>query len=106
MTEATEKQINYAKKLGIENANQYSKEVLREMIDIRAPKNKEEFKPEDVTDEYAKPAEKASEGKYHLSPEQVRTNALEAVQRHSPSVIPSVQVELAKEFEEYLFGKS
>jgi len=39
MTEATEKQINFAQSLGIENANQYTKEALKSMIDV-ALKNK------------------------------------------------------------------
>jgi len=33
MSEATEKQINYAKSLGIDNPGQYSKETLRELIE-------------------------------------------------------------------------
>ena len=33
MTQATDKQINYANSLGIENAGSYSKEALKELID-------------------------------------------------------------------------
>jgi hypothetical protein len=37
MTQATEKQIGYARKLGIENPENYTKEALSKMIDERTP---------------------------------------------------------------------
>ena len=44
MTEATEKQINFAKTLGITEPEQYSKETLRELIDKKVVKAEPQVK--------------------------------------------------------------
>ena len=46
MEKATDKQIAYAKKLGIEGAESFSKQALREMIDRKKNEPKSESKSE------------------------------------------------------------
>jgi len=45
MTDATDKQIKFAKSLGIENAEQFSKQALREMIDKKLVDKPKQEKP-------------------------------------------------------------
>ncbi len=83
MTEqATEKQIKYAKKLGIKAPWEYSKEDLRVKIQaVLDEQDKQENENEKVPVVIpGKPEKKAENGlkrEFHLSPEQVNTNALQ-----------------------------
>ena len=104
MEPATQKQIEFAKRLGIENPEKYDKQALRGLIDVKVGEQKPR-QPENVQPEAPK-----SEGKvYHLTPEQVRTNALEAAQRWYPSLLNDVkEIEIfwrcVHEFEKYISG--
>lgn len=73
---ATEKQIEFAKKLGIKNPETYSKGTIRELID-KAIAEREGKKPEDKVEIVKMNEPKASNGGFHLSPEEVRCRALE-----------------------------
>jgi len=103
MTEATEKQIKFAKTLGITEPEQYSKETLRELIDKKV--GKAESKPEETE----KTQPQAFKREYHLTPEQVRTNALNSAITCWPMIFttkptPDELIKLAKILEEYLNG--
>ena len=70
--EATEKQIKFATTLGIPNPHEFSKQALRELIDKKVNAGtKDTPKPQKV-------AQNAPKHEFHLTPEQVRTNALNA----------------------------
>ena len=75
MTEATEKQVKFATSLGIDNPIQYSKEALKELIAIEV--DKREDKIDSTPQKPGKVVETSPKGGYHLTPEQVNTNALE-----------------------------
>ena len=95
--EATQKQIEFAKSLGIKNAEQFSKEALKELISQNLSA-KDTTKPE-------KTPQKAPESKYHLTPEQVRSNALMAAFRHIELFGNEQEAELLKiadNFERYI----
>jgi len=72
---ATEKQIEFALKLGIKAPEQYSKGTLRELID--KAKTEKFGKAEEKPILTEKPGQKAPYGVFHLSPEEVRCRALE-----------------------------
>ena len=89
MEPATEKQINFARKLGIENPEMYDKQALRGLIDVKT-QNRPNQVPK-AQPEASKPENKDFTGKsYHLTPEQVKTNALEAAQRWYPTLADNV----------------
>jgi len=96
MEPATEKQINFARKLGIENPEMYDKQALRGLIDVKtkgnpnpAPRTQPEAsKPS--SDPYTGYMEAKNAKSYHLTPEQVKTNALEAAQRWYPTLADNV----------------
>ena len=104
MEPATQKQIEFAKRLGIENPEKYDKQALRGLIDVKIgerPKQTEKTQPE------ASFTPKSSDKTYHLTPEQVKTNALEAAQRWYPTLPESLQEieqfwNAVHEFEKYL----
>src|SRR3990167_4231255 len=79
MEQATEKQLKFASALGIENPEKYDKQALRGLIDVKlSEKGKEEPKQTEKVVQSSSGAFSDSKGKeYHLTPEQVRTNALE-----------------------------
>jgi len=101
MTQATEKQIGFAQKLGIENPAQYSKETLRELIDRAVkitPKPAESWKTQPEAPKQAK--------SYHLTDEAIRSNALDSAIHYIISqtlqTTPEQAVKMAKIFEEYI----
>lgn len=102
--EPTEKQIKFAKSLKIDAPEQYSKETLTELIN----KKVEKAKPEPTETEKTQPD--ASKREYHLSIEQVRTNALNAAFSFATLIkadktsIDSI-ISIAAAFEAYLNRK-
>jgi hypothetical protein len=95
MTEATQKQIEFAQKLGIESPQSFTKEALRELIDKKIAE-RDKDKP--------KSAENAprSEKTYHLTPEQVRYNALDIALRRYPQLDRPGLLREAEEFEKWM----
>jgi hypothetical protein len=104
MEQATPKQIEFAKKLGIENPEKYDKQALRGLIDVKV---KEQGGNQEKTYQGASKQEfKQSKG-YHLTPEQVKTNALMAALIWYPTIpngIDEIKVfwECVHEFHKYL----
>jgi len=79
MEQATPKQIEFANQLGIEAPEKYDKAALRGLIDVKLgerDKNKPKTQPE------APKGEKS----YHLTPEQVKYNALDIALRRYPQL--------------------
>ena len=68
--EATPKQIEFARKLGIEKPENFTKEALREIIDQKVAQ-----RPAEAPKTYQKDPESVKS--YHLTDEQIRTNACE-----------------------------
>lgn len=103
MEPATQKQIEFARKLGIENPEKYDKQALRGLIDVKIGEQSKapvKAQPE---------AFKGSEKTYHLTPEQIKTNALEAAQRWYPTLADNVDDiksfwQCVHEFEKYISG--
>lgn len=79
MEQATPKQIEFAKQLGIDNPEKYDKQALRGLIDVKLG---ERDKGKGKTQPEAPKAEKS----YHLTPEQVRYNALDIALRRYPQL--------------------
>ncbi len=121
---ATEKQINFAKKLGIETPDRFTKHNLRSIIDAKVKEssgNGEQKYAAPHTEGYGAPVEKIFTNKerieairegivkqkeYHLSPEQVRSNALAcAIQYRKDEDFESI-MSSAKEFEEWINGNN
>ena len=75
MEQATQKQIEYAKRLGIETPEKYDKQALRGLIDVK-------LKEQPVREQKTQPGAFKSEKSYHLTPEQIRTNALNAALKY------------------------
>ena len=108
MTEATEKQINFAKQLGIKAPENFTKEILRELIDKTKNerdkiKNIEKAQPE-IPKEQILPIKQ----EYHLSIEECRARALESaiesIKLIDPNEKPSILV-LANKFLEFILEK-
>ena len=104
MEPATQKQIEFARKLGIESPEKYDKQAIRGLIDVKIA-DRDKGKPEKMQPE----APKGPERTYHLTPEQVRTNALEAAQRWYPELQDSEDEiksfwQCVHEFEKYISG--
>jgi len=107
MTEqATEKQIKFAKHLGIQNPETFSKQTLREIIDNALGGAKKEEVPVVRPGEAPKTQPEAPEREFHLSPEQVNTNALNcAINVHVNAKVaysPEQIIDMAKIFKEYI----
>ena len=76
MDDPTEKQLKFAKSLGIEKPEGFSKQALKEIISKKLEgqgKKTEAVTPKEPEKTYPY----ASKREFHLSPEQVRTNALD-----------------------------
>lgn len=106
MEEPSEKQIAFAKKLGIDNPEQFTKKALSELISKKADKQPE--KTEKIDEKYPVAQEYPKKG-YHLTPEQVRTNAMEFAFKWRETLKGSEQEQIdvfqaAKKFEEYING--
>ena len=100
MTEATEKQVSFAKSLKIDNPSQYSKEALKELISVKLEGDNPKPKVETVI-----PAEKPDK-EYHWSPEQVNSKALEAAinTQHGALISISDLLTKANVFVKYIMG--
>ena len=102
MGNATRKQIDALRKMGYAVAEEISFEEASKLFDEHKAKQRPAgYTPKEV----AKPA--AESNKYHLTPEQVRTNAVEAAQRWYPSIPNSLDDikafwQCVHEFEAYL----
>ena len=73
MEQATQKQIEFAKKLGIENPEKYDKQALRGLIDVKVQEQPKKVSQDSSKGEYNSNKNQIRE--YHLTPEQIRTNA-------------------------------
>ena len=102
MGNATRKQIDALRKMGYAVAEEISFEEASRLFD----EHKAKQRPAGYTPA-AKPAEAKAKVEYHLTPEQVRTNAVEAAQRWYPSIPNSLDDikafwQCVHEFEAYL----
>ena len=79
MEPATPKQIEFAKQLGLVNAERYDKQTLRGMIDVRLSER-------DADKPKTQPEAPKGEKSYHLTPEQVKYNALDIALRRYPQL--------------------
>ncbi len=117
---ATEKQIEFAKKLGISGTERLTKHTVRELIKAKLEEgNGEQKYVKPHTEGYGAPVEKVSNvewksevkttKEYHLSPEQVRSNALacaiEAI-KFKGYVDNDNFMEIAKEFVKWINGNN
>ena len=108
MEQPSEKQIKYAQFLGIETPWEYSKQDLRAKIEekVEGQKKTDEEMSNPVTyrpGEPKKVAQKAPMKEFHLSPEQVNTNALDlAVRWLEKHEEPLKLMDLAKQFKEFI----
>lgn len=111
MEQATQKQIEFAKKLGIKTPEKYDKQALRGLIDVKL---KEGHNPDGAVQypillgKESENGSKQAKG-YHLTDEQIRTNALEAAQRWYPVLLGDLkEIEqfwnCVHEFEKYITG--
>ena len=111
--QATEKQISFAKTLGISSPEKYSKQDLRLKIDrqisgkkqfednLKNPGNEMEEPETYRPGEPEKTPQEAYIKEFHLSPEQVNTNALMAaieVWKIEKTVNPLKQAQIFKKF--------
>lgn len=100
MEQATQKQIKFAENLGIEAPEKYDKAALRGLIDVKL-KERDGFKPKEQ--EKTQPEAPKSEKTYHLTPEQVRFNALDIALRRSPTTLDAEKlIEEAEKFRKYM----
>ena len=113
--EATEAQIRFAYTLGIPEPASFSKQSLRELIDnslkLKEAKKNGNGDVKKVEAEVVQPFKTQPAGskrEFHLSPEQVRTNALDmAIRCFKGNEADIVNIlTLTKQFEEYLWNGS
>ena len=109
--EATEAQIKFANQLGIQNPASFSKAALRELIDMNLKQKNGSGNigdGEQIVDapivQPGKTQPTSPKREFHLSPEQVRTNALNAAITHSEIKNVENTLKLAAIFEEYLWN--
>ena len=95
MEEATEKQIDFAKKLGIETPEKFDKQVLSALIDAKV-------KDQPKKEKAGAPAVKSEVKGYHLTPEQVRYNALDIVLRRYPNLESPALMREAETIEKWM----
>jgi len=99
MTDPTVKQIKFAKSLGLKDPEDFTKEELRALIDKKLGKDDPNPKKQE------KPSQDGSKREFHLSPEQVRTNALmAAIEMRFRLALDNPILDLAKELEEYIWN--
>ena len=127
---ATEKQIEFAKKLGIQGTERLTKHTVRELIKAKLEEgngdqkySKAGYTPSttdavEYTSKFGAPVEKVPytiehEGsppplkttkEYHLSPEQVRSNALASAIEQGEHLNMKELLLMAKEFDEWING--
>ena len=103
MGNATRKQIDALRLMGYAVAEDISFEEASKMFDAHKAKKAVKMQPEAPKEQSA-----AKQG-YHLTPEQVRTNAVEAAQRWYPALPNDLkEIELfwtaVHQFEKYISG--
>ena len=96
---ATEAQIKYMKGLGINVFPNMTKSTAKELISSKLAENGESKPAEAV-----KTQPQGSKKEFHLSPEQVRTNAIDIALRMGAAEDERQLIELAQTFEEYLWN--